>query len=336
MTTSRSAFLCAPWKIELRDVQLPDPAPGFARIKVQACGICGTDLTAALKAETWQPFGHEVAGVIDSVAPGEPRLKVGTSVVLESSSYCGVCELCRDGRVDLCNKAPNFWSQPAMGFGTHMLAPVQCVVPYDGLTPEVACLAEPAGVAVDMVKTAGIGLGDSVCVIGPGPIGLMAVALARHSGAARVVCIGHGHSTKRLDVAKQLGAEPIAHDGAISDLTQFAKQFQHVLLTAPVQHLPASLSLLAYGGVLTYIGIGTGDGQVTFDANDFHYRKLQLRSGFASPAIYYPTVLRLLKAGILPGEALISHRFPLEDVARAMHTCRDDKSGTVKAIVTNT
>jgi L-iditol 2-dehydrogenase len=208
-------------------------------------------------------------------------------------------------------------------------------VPYDGLTADAASLAEPAGVAVDMVKTADIVLGDSVAVIGPGPIGLMAVAIARHSGATRVVCIGHGHSSKRLEVAKQLGGAPIAHDGPLDQLKDLARQFQHVLLTAPVQFLPASLSLLSYGGRLTYIGIGTGDGNVTFDANDFHFRKLQLRASFASPAIYYPTVLKLLKAGVIPADKLISHRFPLEKVSEAMNLCRDDKKNVVKVVVTS-
>ncbi|CAN5508594.1 L-galactonate oxidoreductase [soil metagenome] len=333
MIKTRSAYLNSPWKFELRDIELPDPPAGFALVKIDACGICGTDLTTAGKAAKWQPFGHEVAGTIHAIAPGESHLKVGATVVLESSSFCGTCELCRDGRVDLCNKAPNFWGQPAMGFSRYMLAPVQCIVPYDGLSPEAACLAEPGGVAVDMVKTANIQLGDSVCVIGPGPIGLMAAAIARHSGATRIVCVGHAHSKKRLDVAARLGCETVSHDGSINELTNLRRQFQHVLLTAPVQHLPPSLSLLAYGGILTYIGIGAGDGNVTFDANDFHFRKLQLRSSFASPAIYYPTVLRLLKAGILPSEELISHRYKLEQIDAAMKACRDDKGSVVKVVV---
>lgn len=338
MTKTQSAFLRSPWQVELREVELPsEPSSGLALVRIHACGICGTDLTAASsKAKEWGPFGHEVAGEIVAVAADEKRLIPGQSVVLESGSYCGHCDLCRDGRVDLCNKAPSFWGHKAMGFGQYMLAPIQCIVPYEGLSPDAASLTEPLGVAIDMVKTADIALGDSVAVVGPGPIGLMAVAVAKHSGATKVVCIGRGHSSKRLDVAKQLGAEPIAHDGPLDELKDLNKQFQHVLLTAPVQFLPPSLSLLNYGGRLTYIGIGEGSGNVTFDANDFHFRKLQLRASFASPAIYYPTALKLLKAGIVPPEKIISHRFPLEKVGEAMNLCRDDKRNVVKVVVTST
>jgi L-iditol 2-dehydrogenase len=173
-------------------------------IRVEACGICGSDLTAAEeKAKDWKPFGHEIAGIIEQVGDGCEGLHVGDKVVLESSSFCGKCDLCRNGRVDLCNKAPKFWSEPAMGFSDYMLAPAGCVVPYEGLSPEVASLAEPAGVAWDMVKTADIEMGDRVYLIGPGPIGLMAIPLAMRRGAEKVVCIIGRPAIKRHDTGRK-------------------------------------------------------------------------------------------------------------------------------------
>lgn len=111
-------------------------------------------------------------------------------------------------------------------------------------------------------------------------------------------------------------------------------QFKHVLVTAPVEVIPSALDLLAYGGELSYIDIGTGSGQIAFDANDFHFRKLQLRASFASPALYFPVVLELLKAGIIPGDALISHRFELKDLAEAMRVNREAKDRAVKVVIT--
>jgi len=331
----KSAYLKSPWQFEVRSVELPDTPPeGKALIRVEACGICGTDLSAAAgKTAEWQAFGHEVAGVIENISPGHHQLAVGDKVVLESSSFCGTCELCRNGRVDLCNKAPNIWGQPAMGFAEKMLAPICCLVPSGGLDPETACLAEPAGVAFDMVKTANIALGDRVCLVGPGPIGLMAIPLILRCGGTRVVCIGRSHSKRRLEIAQALGAEAIACDGEIDSLTDLKGRFNHVLVTAPVDQIPPSLALLAYGGELTYIGIGTGEGKICFDANHFHFQKLQLRASFASPAIYYPTVLKLLASGLIPADLIISHRYPLNDIAKAMMTARNDKEGAVKIIV---
>jgi L-iditol 2-dehydrogenase len=143
----------------------------------------------------------------------------------------------------------------------------------------------------------------------------MAIPLLLRSGARQVVCIGRSHSRRRLEVARLLGAEAVSVDGPLAEQKELSRQFEHVLVTAPVEIIPSALELLAYGGELTYIGIGTGEGVIGFDANVFHFRKLQLRASFASPALYFPVVLDLLKAGIIPGEQIISHRFGLRDLA---------------------
>jgi L-iditol 2-dehydrogenase len=332
---TRSAFLRAPWQVELRTVELPDTPPaGYALIRVEACGVCGSDLTKAAKlAADWTAFGHEIAGVVEALPGGNTAIKPGDKVVLESSSFCGHCALCRDGRSDLCNAAPGFWNNTAMGFADHMLAPINCLVPYAGLTPQVASLAEPAGVAYDLIKTADIQLGDRVCLIGPGPIGLLALPLAAARAATAVTCIGPAHSTARLDLARSLGATTIALDAPLDTRRDLRGQFDRILSTAPIATIPPALDMLSYGGILTYIGMGTAGSTITINANDFHHRKLQLRASFASPALYFPTVLKLLQSGAIPGERLISHRFPLAQIASAMQTCRDDKASTLKTVV---
>ncbi|MFD0716564.1 zinc-binding dehydrogenase [Paenibacillus sp. GCM10027626] len=332
----RSAFLKSPWNCSLRTIDLPDYVPDeHVLIRVEACGICGTDLSNAEdKLGDWQPFGHEIAGVIERLGEHCPGLNVGDRVVLESSSYCGRCDICRSGRVDLCNKAPQFWmAGPSMGFADYLFAPACCVVRYDGLTPEAASLAEPAGVAYDMVKTADIQHGNRVCLIGPGPIGLMAIPMALRSGADQVVCIGRSSTRPRLEAAAQLGAKPVACDRPLTEYPELQQQFDRILLTAPVQVIPEALSLLAYGGILAYIGIGSGSGMISFDANDFHFRKLQLRASFASPALYYPIVLKMLKNGTIPADLIISHRLPLSGIEEAMTMCREEKAKTIKVVI---
>ncbi len=331
---TRSAFLKSPWQTEIREVELSDTlADQYVLIRVEACSICGSDLNEAVdQVEEWRPFGHEIAGEIVKVGDHCGTLKPGDKVVIETSRYCGTCDTCRNGRVDLCNKAPSFWhAGPTLGFSDYMLAPSCCVVPYEGLTPDIACLAEPAGVAIDLVKTADIQLGDRVCLVGPGPIGLMAIPLALRSGAEKVVCIGKSSNTKRLEVARQLGAETIAIDSLLTDYKELHKQFDRVLMTAPVQLLPDTLSLLAYGGIVAYIGFGNG--LIQFDANDFHFRKLQLRASFASPGLYLPLALKLLRNGTIPGDLLISHRMKLADIGAAMDLCRSNKGTTVKVVI---
>jgi L-iditol 2-dehydrogenase len=331
----RSAYIKAPWECELRTIELPElPPHGEVLIRVEACGICGSDLFALEeKAKDWQAFGHEVAGVIEQVGSGCEHLVIGQKVVLETSGFCGRCDLCRNGRVDLCRKAPNFWGGAALGFSDHMIVPAACIVPYEGLTPELACLAEPAGVSMDMVLTADIKLGSRVCIIGPGPIGLMAIPLALRSGAIEVVCIGRSHNAKRLDIASQLGAKVVKVDEPLSERVELHGKFDRVLSTAPVQKLPEALHLLDFGGIISYIGFGVGDTTVAFDANDFHVRKLQLRSSYASPGIYLPQALEFLKAGIIPGHKIISHIMELEHIGEAINLYQNEKETTLKIVI---
>jgi L-iditol 2-dehydrogenase len=326
--------MTGPWQFELRDVELPDaPPPGHVLLKVTACGVCGTDVFFAGVNRQMKPFGHEVAAVIEKIGANVVGIEVGRTVVLESAGFCGRCDLCRNGRVDLCNKGPGFWNQPAMGFSDRMICPAERCVPYEGLSPDVACLAEPAGVAYDMVRVAEIRLGDRVCVVGPGPIGLMAVAMARHAGAVRLACVGRSSGVKRLEVAKAFGAETHAIDGSLAEVKALARQFDHVLMTAPPEFIPPALSLLAYEGKLTFIGLAHGEASFTIHADDFHFRKLQIRSSFASPATYLPRALELIKTGIVPGSRLISHRFALADIRQAMDTARDAKATVLKIVV---
>ena len=336
MPVTRSAYLKAPWTIELRQVPLPDvPPAGHLLLKIDACGICGTDLTSAKEsAKDWMPVGHEIAGTIAAIGPGCPEhLKAGMTVVLESSSFCGHCSLCHNGHSDLCNRGPNFWSQAAMGFSDYMITPACAAVPYLDLDPVIACQAEPVGVAIDLVKTADIRLGDRVCIVGPGPIGLTAAALAKRSGAIRVLTIGCGRHADRLAFATNLGSEVLATDSPLDTLNDLKHQFDHVLVTSPTGTIAPALSLLAVGGRLSYLGIGTDDGTISFNAHDFHFRKLQLRASFASPALYLPLALDLLRQGIVPGKAMASHVFTLERIAEAFATCADPKQGALKVVV---
>lgn len=331
----RSLHIKAPWQTELRQRELAAPSAGWVRVRVEACGICGTDLSSIQQQAQWGAAGHEVAGVVDAVGPGVDTVAIGTRVLLESSSYCGRCDLCRDGRVDLCrDKVPNFWNGECMGFGDAMLAHEDCLVPYSGLSAAEACLAEPVGVALDLVQTARIEFGESVLLVGPGPIGLAAIALARHRGASRIVAIGTPDSERRLELAKEFGAETIAHAGNLAALKQLHRSFDHVLVTAPTHTIPQAMAFLAYGGELSYVGIGHSDGTISFDANDFHFRKLQLRASYAVPATRFPAVLRLMQAGIVPAGRLISHTFQLSQAAEAFAVCRDRRREIVKVILT--
>jgi L-iditol 2-dehydrogenase len=331
--TMQAAFVKAPFEVECREVPIPAVKEGWALVKVKACGICGTDMhIARSQATKWQGFGHEIAGIISEVGPGVKNVKEGDVVVLESSSYCGVCDQCRNGRVDLCNKAPNFWRNESMGFADYILAPKECLVPFSNLSFEVACLSEPLGVALDMTYTADIALGNDVLVLGLGPIGLMSIPLARLKGAARIYALNRSGG-KRAELARAYGADEVlsSMDSAI-----FRKGgVDRALVSAPPSTLTQAMKVMNYGGIIAFIGIEYGPGAtISFDVNDFHFKKTQLRASHASPAIYYPTVLQLLQDGHIDGEAIISHVMLLDQIAEAIRIMRDAREDVLKIVIT--
>jgi threonine dehydrogenase-like Zn-dependent dehydrogenase len=322
-------------EIRLREIELPGPAADEILVRVDACGVCGTDLEVnPSRADREIQFGHEVAGTVEDAGAAAGHLKAGTRVVLDSSSPCGRCAPCRDGRQDLCADIRTWWTRGSFGFAERMLAPAACAIPCDDLPPDIACLQEPLGVALDMVRLAEIAPGSNVLVIGAGPIGLAAVALGRRAGARRVFVSDLKWRTARVELAGRFGADEFL-DPRESPLSErdFGCRLDRVLVTAPPAMLPEAVRAAGKGAIISFIGIAYGDaGRITIDANEFHFKKLQLRGSFASPALYGPMALDCLRERVVDGEALVSHRFRLDDIAAAVETARSDPRA-VKVVV---
>ncbi|NQT18191.1 MAG: alcohol dehydrogenase catalytic domain-containing protein [Planctomycetes bacterium] len=319
----------------LKDIPSRPLAPDQIRVRVEACGICGTDLhNNPDEADKEQPFGHEIAGVIDEVGSAVLGLEPGRNVVLESSSACGRCDACRNTSQELCTDVQSFFIIGSLAFAEEMIAPAISAIPFDDLSPDVACLSEPLGVAIDIVRLADIRPTSNVLLIGAGPIGLMALSLARRMGARRVFVSEFSRAKARVDAALDLGAD-CTFDPSETPLDKvgFGCAIDRVLVTAPPPTLKDAFSVASKGAIISFIGIGYGENAFCrFDANEFHFKKLQLRASFASPALCTPLALQYLREGVVNGPALISHRFKLDQMADAMATARDS-SVALKVIV---
>jgi len=320
--------------VVLRDVALRPVRPHEVRLCVAACGICGSDLHGDAEGKE-APFGHEVSGTILEVGSAASGLAVGQKVALESSSACGRCENCRNARQELCADIQSFFFSDSFGFAEEMIAPAVSAIPCEDLAPQVATLSEPLAVAIDMVRLAEISDRSNVLVMGAGPIGLMAQMLIRKKGARRVFFSAYRAQKIRFELAQELGADEVI-DPTETSLAKFdfGCPVDRILITAPPDALNDAFALAAKGAMITFVGIGVDDGAFCrFNANEFHFKKLQLRASFASPALYTPLALEYLRDGVVPGESLISHRFSLERIQEAMDAARD-KARALKVVVT--
>lgn len=319
-------------EIVLKEIEPPVLKPDEIRIKVKAAGICGTDLHS--DNEDLQPFGHEMAGEIIELGSHATSFKIGQQVMIESATPCGRCDNCRDTRQELCTNIQSFFFSGKFGMAETCAVPVACAILCEGLPADVATLSEPLGVAIDMFRLAEINTRSNVLVMGAGPIGLMAAALAKRAGARRVFVSDFKSRTARLEAAEKIGVDGFidAGEGSVQD-SDFGCQIDRIMVTSPPPTLNNAFALATKSAIISFIGIGHGDAAYcNFDVNAFHFKKLQLRASFASPALFGAMALDYLREGVIDGEALISHRFNLDQIAEAMDVALNDPTA-IKVIV---
>jgi threonine dehydrogenase-like Zn-dependent dehydrogenase len=331
-------FIKAPFQFEMRDVPVRGLSPTEVLIDVKACGLCGHDLIIANVKKDFEAFGHEVAGVVLETGRLVENVRPGDKVVLESGTFDRFSANSRNGRLDLDNKGPNFWEREGdtMGFAEQIIVPCECCVAFEGIPFEAASLAEPLGVAMDLFRTSDIGLNQDVLVIGLGPIGLMAARLAVLSGARNVYACELSACESRIDMAKKWGVrDVICSDLADIEAYSFPSGgLDRVLITAPPALIAAGTRLCNVGGIVSFLGIDYGPGAFfTLDSNVVHFNKLQIRASHASPALYFPLCLDLIKRGALPAGELITARFALEDMGDAVDAFLKDKGHSIKAVM---
>lgn len=196
-----------------------EPPADWVRVRVEACGICGTDVeeyTAGPNIVPTAPhpvtgrsvpltLGHEVVGIVEAVGEGA-RLDVGTRVAVEGNLFCGTCWWCARHEYQLCTRSAALGLMADGGLAEHMLAAAHLSIPVAAhVAPEDAVLAEPLAVVVRAVARAGVRLGTTVAIVGAGTIGLLAVQVAKLAGARRVLVVERLEQRRRL--ALDLGAD---------------------------------------------------------------------------------------------------------------------------------
>lgn len=335
--STRAAYTKVYYQFEIRERVVPEPGPGEVQLEIAACSVCGTDLaTAGKTAKDWSLFGHEVSGIVTAVGEGVTRFKAGDHVALDSSAPCGECEECRAGRPLDCMDIASYWDH-YMGFAEYMVAPQQQVFAAGDLPATVACLAEPTAVSIDMAAVAEVEAGHNVLIIGPGPLGLLAIPECRRRNVARLWMAGRSHSRARMQAAEELGAELIFTDK--TDLEHFdfgPRGVDRILVVAPPTELPLAARVGRQGSIISYVGISWDEqGVIAFDADTFHFKRQQLRASMARPGTRAQEALDLLRSGIFDPQVVISSTFALEDIAEAMICNRDDKAHAKKLVMVN-
>jgi len=334
----KAAYVKSPFTVEIREFPAREMTEDEILIKIKACGICGHDLSVATsEAKDWKPFGHEISGIVEKTGDKVTHVKAGDKVVLETGTYDRFSDAARNGQPELDNKGPNFWETGPMGFADYIIVPKETVVKFENMDFDEACMTEPLGVALDLCYTADIKLNEDVLVIGLGPIGLMALQLAKIMGARNIYAAELSQSKKRIEIARQFGATIIESDNeSLKDYKFERGGVDKVLVTAPPKLIEPAVDITNWGGIIAFIGIEYGsNANISFDANTFHFNKIQLRSSFASPALYFPRCIELAEAGMVELKPLIGKTFVLDNLQEELKRLIDDKTTALKSIMIN-
>jgi L-iditol 2-dehydrogenase len=283
--------------LRIEEVPRPEPGPCDVLVQVEVALTDGTDAKAfrrghpLLLAETPSPFGHEFCGI---------DVATGRRVVAANSAPCGSCAPCRRGEETLCENLRPFLNG---AYAEFLLVPERIaarnLLPVPpGLAPEVAALVEPLACCLHGVERAQVEAGQTVAVLGPGPIGLMLCAAARDAGA-RVVAVGGRPERRKL--SRSFGAE--AGDGAGADVV--------VEAAGAEQAWKDALALVRPGGTVVFFG----GRELAVDTFRLHYEELTLRGAFHHTPRHVRAALAFLASGAYPWERLITHQVGLEGVA---------------------
>jgi S-(hydroxymethyl)mycothiol dehydrogenase len=329
--------------VETTTVLVPDPGPGEALVRVQACGVCHTDLhyrEGGINDDFPFLLGHEAAGVVERVGPGVETVVPGDFVVLNWRAVCGRCRACRRGRPWYCFDTHNAAQRmtladgtaltPALGIGAFaektLVHAGQCTKVDPAAAPEVAGLlgcGVMAGLGAAM-NTGGVGRGDSVAVIGCGGVGCAAIAGARLAGATRI--IGVDIDERKLTWARQLGAtdtvdsrseDPVE---AIRSLTDgFGADVVIDAVGRPETYRQAFYAR-DLAGTVVLVGVPTPDMRIELPLIDVFGRGGALKSswyGDCLPSRDFPMLIDLYLQGRLALDAFVTERIALDDVEDA-------------------
>ncbi len=338
-------------------VVVPDPGPGEAVVRVQACGVCHTDLhyrEGGISDDFPFLLGHEAAGVVEEVGPGVTSVVPGDFVVLNWRAVCGECRSCRRGRPWYCFSTANAAQKmmltdgtpltPALGIGAFaertLVAAGQCTKVDPAARPEAVGLlgcGVMAGLGSAML-TGEVGPGDSVAVFGCGGVGCAAIAGARLAGAARIIAVDL--DPRKLDLAREFGATDVV-DASSQDVVAAVQQLTDgngadVCIEAVGNPTVMEQAFYArdLAGTLVQVGVPTPDMRIDLPMIDFFGRGGRLRPswyGDCLPSRDFPLLVDLYLQGRLDLDRFVSETIALGDVEEAFH--RMERGEVLRSVV---
>ncbi|MEV5936717.1 S-(hydroxymethyl)mycothiol dehydrogenase [Streptomyces sp. NPDC052079] len=335
--------------VSLETILVPDPGPGEALVKVQACGVCHTDLhyrEGGINDAFPFLLGHEAAGVVEAVGEGVDEVAPGDYVILNWRAVCGQCRACKRGRPQYCFSTQNATQkmtledgtelEPALGIGAFvektLVAAGQCTKVDPSAAPTAAGLlgcGVMAGLGAS-INTGNVGRGDSVAVIGCGGVGNAAIAGARLAGAAKIIAVDV--EERKLNWAKDFGATHTVNSrqtDPVEAIRELTGGFGADVVIDAVGH-PQTYEQAFYArdlaGTVVLVGVPTPEMKLELPLLDVFGRGGALKSswyGDCLPSRDFPMLVDLYQQGRLDLDAFVTETIKLDEVEKAFEKMHD-------------
>ena len=314
-------------QIFVRDVERPVPGPDELLVRVEACGICGTDrhlLHGEFPCTPPVTLGHEFSGIIEAMGGAVSGFAVGSRITGNPNIHCGRCDQCQVNRVNLCRNLSAIGIHRDGGFADYVIVPQKqaYALPLN-MNPLHGAFCEPLACCIHGVDMARIKTGSSVIVLGGGVIGLLTVQLARLAGAAQVILVTRQESKRRL--AEKLGAtagiDPNNGDfiAAVTGPSGLVPGGADVVIecagvTETVEQAPR---LARSGGTVVILGVMPQGAKVSFEPFDLLFRELRILGSFINPDTH-ARAAAMIASGLIKVAPLISRTIPLNEAPDAI------------------
>ena len=345
----KAVVVRAPMQFDVEEVPAPEVPDGGLLLDVKACGLCGSDLRTLRSGHRKVAFpwiiGQEICGVVAETGPGYAGpWHLGALVSMGPVVYCGHCAFCLEGRYELCENYREIAQAWPGGLAEQMAVPPESIrlgaiekVP-PGVDPGSAAIAEPISSCLNAQERGQVGLGDTMLIIGAGPIGCIHISLARARGADKIFVADI--SADRLKFAEAFEPDALI-DVSQLDIVEEVRHLTNgagadVIVTAtpaPIAVVQAVELARKGGRILVFGGLPKDDCTPPVDMNIVHYNALYLIGTTTFAPRHYRQAVQLVSSNRIPIDKLITHRYPLAEFKEGANLALEGK--VLKAVFLN-
>lgn len=337
----KAAVYNGPGKLSITDIEAPVVGPGEALLEVKYCGVCGTDVKTYVRGHhMFTPpcvLGHEVVGrIVELKEPARGvTVREGDLVAVAPYVPCYSCAMCRRDRHELCRTKD--WIDG--GFAQYLKIPSGVLLKGtfaipEGMDPKAACLSEPLACCVNAITDTPVRLGDTVLILGAGPMGLLILELCKASGAA-VILVSEPDDRRRKFAADR-GARVC--DPSEKDLKEWVKDATGgvgadtvFVCVGAADAVKEGMSVAGQGGTVNIFGGLPGGAELTVDPRRIHYDEVTLAGSFGFTPEHFKIAMDLIASQRVCVEGIITHEFSIDNAAEALETAASGKA--LKALI---